>query len=55
MTLTVNFFVALLVSILVVPLVRKLAFSAGYVATPSDERWHRETTAIFGGVAIFVI
>ena len=54
MTLTGNFFVALFVSLLVVPLCRKLAFSAGYVAKPSDERWHSETTAIFGGVAIFV-
>ena len=54
MTLTVNFVVALFVSLLMVPLCRKLAFSAGYVAKPSDERWHRETTAIFGGVAIFV-
>lgn len=37
-----------------VPLCRALAFRAGVVAHPRDDRWHRQTVPLFGGIAIVV-
>lgn len=41
-------------SIALTPLVRKLAHATGQVAIPKDTRWHKEETALLGGVAIFL-
>ncbi len=38
----------------VTPLVRTLALKFGYVAHPSEDRWHKVPTALLGGVAICV-
>jgi UDP-GlcNAc:undecaprenyl-phosphate/decaprenyl-phosphate GlcNAc-1-phosphate transferase len=35
------------------PVVRRLAISTGQVAVPKDTRWHKQETALLGGVAIF--
>ena len=40
-------------SLVLTPLVRKLAISFGKVAVPKDNRWHKKTTALLGGVSIF--
>jgi UDP-GlcNAc:undecaprenyl-phosphate/decaprenyl-phosphate GlcNAc-1-phosphate transferase len=35
------------------PLVRRVAIRQGWLARPSDDRWHKNTTALMGGMAIF--
>ena len=45
---------ALLLSLVLTPLVRRMARRYGYVAHPRVDRWHEAPTAMFGGVAIFV-
>lgn len=39
---------------LLTPLFRQVAIKHGWVARPSDDRWHTKTTALMGGVAIFI-
>ncbi len=41
-------------SLVLTPLVRRLALAAGQVAVPKDTRWHKKETALLGGVSIFV-
>jgi len=36
------------------PLVRKLAIYKGWVANPTEDRWHSKPTALMGGIAIYV-
>jgi UDP-GlcNAc:undecaprenyl-phosphate GlcNAc-1-phosphate transferase len=45
---------AFLLSLLLTPLVRKVALRAGQVAIPRDTRWHKKATPLMGGVAIFL-
>lgn len=45
---------AFLLSIALTPFVRFAARRYGYVAQPRMDRWHRQPTALFGGVAIFI-
>ena len=40
-------------SLIMTPLVRKLAIAYGKVAVPKDDRWHKKTTALLGGISIF--
>ncbi|MFC1857951.1 glycosyl transferase [Thermodesulfobacteriota bacterium] len=35
------------------PIVRRVAHRKGWIAVPSDERWHKKPTALLGGVAIY--
>jgi len=46
------FLLALSLSLVLVPLCRLLAVRAGRVAHPREDRWHRRSVALFGGVAI---
>jgi UDP-GlcNAc:undecaprenyl-phosphate/decaprenyl-phosphate GlcNAc-1-phosphate transferase len=46
------FLAALAISLVATPLCRLLARRWGFVAKPREERWHRQPTAMFGGVAI---
>lgn len=39
-------------SVALTPLCRLAAFRLGYVASPSEDRWHKTPTALLGGVAI---
>jgi UDP-GlcNAc:undecaprenyl-phosphate/decaprenyl-phosphate GlcNAc-1-phosphate transferase len=41
-----------LLSLVLTPLARRLAFRWGQVAVPKDNRWHRKETALLGGVSI---
>jgi len=41
-------------SLILTPLVRRLALATGQVAVPKDARWHQKETALLGGVAIFI-
>jgi UDP-GlcNAc:undecaprenyl-phosphate GlcNAc-1-phosphate transferase len=49
----INFALALAASVPLVLLVRTLARRRGLVAAPRADRWHRKSTALFGGVGIF--
>lgn len=43
---------SLLAALLCTPLVRKLAFRLRLVADPTTDRWHKQPTALLGGIAI---
>ena len=43
-----------LLTLLLVPLVRRLAIHWGCVSLPTTQRWHRRSTPYLGGVALFV-
>ncbi len=53
MTYLLTFGVALGLSLLFVPIVRKVSVRLGYVANPREDRWHHQPTPILGGVGIF--
>jgi len=44
---------ALALGLITTPLVRKMALKQGWMAIPSQERWHKKPTALMGGIAIF--
>jgi UDP-GlcNAc:undecaprenyl-phosphate GlcNAc-1-phosphate transferase len=46
--------IALGTSLVITPLVRAFARRRGYVAKPVADRWHRQPTAMLGGVAIYL-
>jgi UDP-GlcNAc:undecaprenyl-phosphate GlcNAc-1-phosphate transferase len=50
--LATYFFIALGLSLGLTPICRMVARRLGYVAKPSEARWHKKPTAMFGGVAI---
>lgn len=50
-----SFFVtSFLVSLGVTPVIRQMAISQNLIATPSENRWHKQPTALLGGTAIFL-
>jgi UDP-GlcNAc:undecaprenyl-phosphate/decaprenyl-phosphate GlcNAc-1-phosphate transferase len=49
------FILAFVLSLAVVPLCRLVAMRLGFVARPREDRWHRGTVALFGGVGIFTV
>ncbi|MBI1746729.1 MAG: hypothetical protein HYR55_09095 [Acidobacteria bacterium] len=46
------FGLAFILSLVLTPLIRRLARRFGFVARPRDERWHKRPTALLGGIAI---
>ena len=46
------FAIAFLLAVLLVPLCRRLAFALDLVAHPRDDRWHRTSIPMLGGIAI---
>src|SRR3979409_503504 len=46
--------VSLVLCLALTPLVRRLARRWGFVAKPKIDRWHKNPTAMMGGVAIFL-
>lgn len=48
------FGISFLLSLILTPLVRKLAILTGQIAIPKDNRWHKKETALMGGFAIFL-
>ena len=46
------FGLALLLSLVFVPIARTIATRLGFVAKPREDRWHKRPVAMFGGVAI---
>jgi UDP-GlcNAc:undecaprenyl-phosphate GlcNAc-1-phosphate transferase len=49
-----SFFAALITTLLLTPVVRRVARARGFVAPPSADRWHQAPTALFGGIAIYI-
>jgi UDP-GlcNAc:undecaprenyl-phosphate GlcNAc-1-phosphate transferase len=49
---TLPLLAALVVSLLLTPLVRRVAIAVGMVAQPKRDRWHAKPTALLGGVAV---
>ena len=45
---------AFLISLAMTPVVRLVAIKNGWVARPREDRWHKKTTALMGGIAIFL-
>ena len=45
---------AFLITLAMTPAVRFIAVRKGYVARPRDDRWHKKTTALLGGIAIYL-
>jgi len=46
--------ISFLLSVSLTPVVRKIAIRYGWVSRPSEDRWHRNTVANFGGIAIYL-
>jgi len=46
------FALALVLSLVFVPIARTVATRLGFVAKPREDRWHKRPVALFGGVAI---
>jgi len=44
---------SLALSLMLTETVRRFAVRYGYVARPQNDRWHKTSTALLGGVAIF--
>ena len=53
-TYLIPFLTSFAISILLTPVIRRIAISRGYIAKPKIDRWHKRETALFGGIAIFV-
>jgi UDP-GlcNAc:undecaprenyl-phosphate GlcNAc-1-phosphate transferase len=58
-TLPISYYLAFiagsfLLSLVLTPLVKRLALATGQVAVPRDSRWHKKETPLMGGVSIFV-
>ena len=51
-TILQPFTIAFVLSVLLVPLCRRLAFSIDLVAHPREDRWHRTSIPMLGGIAI---
>jgi UDP-GlcNAc:undecaprenyl-phosphate GlcNAc-1-phosphate transferase len=50
----IPFLLSFSLSIILTPIVKKISLLKGYVAEPREDRWNKNPTALFGGVAIFV-
>lgn len=53
-TYLISFITSFSLSVLLTPVIKRIAVSRGYVAKPRVDRWHKKDTALFGGIAIFV-
>lgn len=47
------FGLSILISLLLIPLIRRQSLRRSYVARPREDRWHRAPTPVLGGVGIF--
>lgn len=50
----ISFIVALMITILVTPIAKRLAFKIGAVDAPNERKIHNEIIPRFGGIAIFI-
>ncbi|UCB57015.1 MAG: hypothetical protein JSV30_07405 [Candidatus Omnitrophota bacterium] len=54
MTYSLAFISALILSLFLTPVVIKIAYKFGCVARPHEFRWHKNTTALLGGIGIYI-
>jgi len=54
MNVTMPFWIALALSLALVPVIRNISLRLGFVDTPKDDRWHKRPTPKVGGIAIFL-
>ena len=45
---------SLLISLILTAVVQKFAIRYGFVAPPQHDRWHKDPTALLGGIGIFL-
>jgi len=50
----IPFLLSFSLSLLITPIVKRIAIMKGSIAKPRDDRWNKNPTALFGGVAIFL-
>src|SRR3989338_5526980 len=50
----IPFLLSFSLSILITPIVRKIAIIRSCIAKPREDRWNKNPTALFGGIAIFL-
>ncbi|MDM8544536.1 glycosyl transferase [Desulfococcaceae bacterium HSG9] len=41
-------------TLIITPLIRHITIKNGWMAHPSQNRWHKKPTALFGGIAIYI-
>lgn len=51
---TLPFWIALILSLFLVPLFRSISLRLGLVDAPKGDRWHKKPTPKVGGIAIFI-
>lgn len=54
MTAWITFIVTFLISLGLIPLVRRFSHGIGKISAPRDDRWHQRPTATLGGIGIFM-
>jgi len=50
----IPFLLSFSLSLLITPIVKKIAILKGCIAKPREDRWNKNTVALFGGIAIFI-
>lgn len=53
-TYLIPFLLSFSLSILITPIVKRIALLKGCIAKPREDRWNKNPTALFGGIAIFL-
>lgn len=48
------FFISFLLSLIFTPIVRFFALKYGFVSYPRSDRWHKQPTALLGGISIYL-
>jgi len=48
------FFISFFLALVFTPIVRLIAHRYGFLSYPQEDRWHKKSTALYGGVAIFL-
>ena len=48
------FFLSFVLSLFLTPIVRSLAFKIGMISYPRPDRWHKNPTALLGGISIYL-
>ena len=54
MNYVITFSLSLIISLILVPIVRRVMLKLGVLSMPSKVRWHQRPVALMGGIAIFI-
>ena len=49
-----NLVPSFILAVVITPVVRQIAIQREWVARPKEDRWHKNTTALMGGIAIYL-